>query len=146
VSNIFDVTDPIVINNGIRRYEYYGYEPEPGTNLNTTGEIRMHVTSKDTMVHPPNNYLLVEGRPKKADRAAYAAGDNIAFINNGIMFLHDSIRRQLSDNTIDELNHPDHATTMIGLMKCSRRFTKAKGLNQQWCKDAVDELTAENQG
>jgi hypothetical protein len=35
LSNIFDVTDPIVIDNGIQRYEYHAYEPEPGTNLNT---------------------------------------------------------------------------------------------------------------
>jgi uncharacterized circularly permuted ATP-grasp superfamily protein len=86
LSNIFDVTDPIVIDNGIQRYEYHGYEPEPGTNLNTSGEIRMHVTSKDTIVHPAGSYLLVEGRLKKADGTAYAAADKVTLINNGIMY------------------------------------------------------------
>jgi hypothetical protein len=67
LSNIFDVTDPIVIDNGIQRYEYHAYEPEPGTSLNTTGEIGMHVRSKDTVVHPAGSYLWVEGRLKKTD-------------------------------------------------------------------------------
>jgi hypothetical protein len=34
---------------------------------------------------------------------------------------------------------------MLGLSKYSRGFAKAQGLNQLWCKDTLDELTAENQ-
>jgi hypothetical protein len=47
----------------------------------------MHVTGKDTIVHPAGSYLLVEGRLKKCYGAAYAAGDKITFINNEILFL-----------------------------------------------------------
>jgi hypothetical protein len=42
LSTMFDITDPAVTDNGTQRYDYHEYEPEPGTNLNTTGEIRMH--------------------------------------------------------------------------------------------------------
>jgi hypothetical protein len=128
------------------RDEYHGYEPEPGTNLNTTGEVRMHVTSKDTItiVHPAESYLLIEGRLKKTDGTAYAADDKITFVNNGIMFLFDSIKRQLSEKTIEEVNHPGQVTTKLGLLKYPRGFAKAQGLNKLWCKDSVDELTAEN--
>jgi hypothetical protein len=118
LSNIFDVIDPIVIDNGIQRYEYHAYEPEPGTNLKTTGEIRMHVTSEDTTVHPAGSYLLVEVRLKKTDVTAYAADDKVTFVNNGIMYLFDSIKRQLSEKTIEEVNHPGQASTMLGLLKC----------------------------
>jgi hypothetical protein len=62
------------------------------------------------------------------------------------MYLFDSIKRQLSEKTIEEVNHPGQATTMLGLLKYSRGFAKAQGLNQLWCKDTLDELTAENQG
>jgi uncharacterized circularly permuted ATP-grasp superfamily protein len=82
--NKFDVTDPTAIDNGIQRYEYQAYEPEPGTNLNMTGEIRMHVTRKDTIVHPAGNYVLDEGRLKKTDGTAYAADDKVTFINNSV--------------------------------------------------------------
>ena len=87
LSNIFDITDPIVIDNGIQRYEYHEYEPESGTELNKTGEIRMHVTNKDTIVHPAGSYLLIEGRLKKSDGTAYAAADKVTLINNRIMYL-----------------------------------------------------------
>jgi hypothetical protein len=97
----------------------------------------MHVTSKDTSVHPTGSYLLVEGRLKKADGAAYAADDKTKFISNGIMFLFDSIQHQSSEKTIEKMNHPGQATTMMGLMKYSRGFTKAQGLNQLWCKDTL---------
>jgi hypothetical protein len=146
LSNIFNVTDLILIDNGIQRYEYHAYEPEPGTSLNTTGEIRIHVTSKDTIVHPAGSYLLVERRLKKTHGTAYAADDKLTFVNNGIMYLFDSIKRQLSEKTIEEVNHPGQATTMLGLLKYPRGFAKAQGLNQLWCKDTLDELTAENQG
>jgi uncharacterized circularly permuted ATP-grasp superfamily protein len=115
--NIFDVMDPIVIDNGIQRYEYHAYEPEFGTNLNISGEIRMHVTNKDAIVHPAGSYLLVEGRLKKNDGTAYAAADKVTLINNGIMYLFDSIKRQLSEKTIEQVNHPGQATTMLGLLK-----------------------------
>jgi hypothetical protein len=144
LSNIFDVTDPIVIDNGILRYEYHGYEPEPGNGLNRTGEIKMHITCKDTTVHPGGSYLLVEGILKKM--ATYAAADKVTIVNNGIMYLFSSIKRQLSEKTIEEVNHPGQATTMLGLLKYSRGFAKAQGLNQLWCKDTLDELIAENQG
>lgn len=54
LSNIFNVKDPIIIDNGILRYEYRWYEPEPETHtsLNTSGEIGLLVTTKDTIVHP----------------------------------------------------------------------------------------------
>jgi hypothetical protein len=137
---------PIVINNGVLRYEYHGYELEPGTNLNTTGEIRMHVTSKNTIVYLAGSYLLVDGRLKKDGGAAYAAGDKITSINNGILFLFDSIKRQLSEKTFIEFNHPGQASTMLGILKYLRGFAKAQGLNQLWCNDTLDDLTAENQG
>jgi hypothetical protein len=35
---------------------------------------------------------------------------------------------------------------MLGLLKYPRGFAKAQGLNQLWCKDTLDELTAENHG
>jgi hypothetical protein len=79
LSNIFDVTDPTVIDNEIQRYEYHGYEPELGNNLNTSGDVRLHVTCKETIVHPAGSYLLVEGRLKKTDGSACAAADKVTF-------------------------------------------------------------------
>jgi hypothetical protein len=80
---MFDVKDPIIIDNGILRYEYDRYEPEAHNNLNS---------NKDIKVHPAGSYLLIEGSLKKADGAAYANDDEVMLVNNGIMFLFDSIK------------------------------------------------------
>lgn len=45
LSSIFGVTDLVVVDNGILRFEYHRYELEAGTKRNTTVEIRMHVIS-----------------------------------------------------------------------------------------------------
>lgn len=45
--NIFNIKNPIIIDSGIMRYEYRGYEPKAHINLNTLSEIRIHVTHKD---------------------------------------------------------------------------------------------------
>lgn len=103
LSNIFDVRDPIIIDIVILRYEYHGYELEAHTHLNTSGEIRIHVTNKDTFVHPAGNYLLIDERLKKADGTAYASGDKVTPVNNGTMFMFDSIKGQLSKKNIDEV-------------------------------------------
>jgi hypothetical protein len=42
-------------------------------------------------VHPSGSSLLVEGRLKKADGAAYAVDEKVTFVNNGILFLFDSL-------------------------------------------------------
>jgi hypothetical protein len=62
------------------------------------------------------------------------------------MYLFSNIKLQLGDKTIEPLNYPGQATTMLGLLMYPRGFAKAQGLNQLWCKDTLDELTDENQG
>lgn len=74
---IFDLTDPIVNYDGIPRYEFRGYEPDAHINLSTSGEIRIHVTNKDTIVYPAGSYQFIEGRLKKADGTAYATTDKV---------------------------------------------------------------------
>lgn len=83
----------------IIRDEYHGYEPEAHTNLNTSGEIRIHATNMDIIVNLAWSYLLTEGIFKKADAVAYVNGDKVTLVNNGIMFLFNSVKRQLSKTT-----------------------------------------------
>ena len=46
---------------------------------------------------------------------------------------------------IESRNYPDHATTMLGLLKYPDDFSKAQGLNQLWYKDtATTAVKADN--
>ena len=62
------------------------------------------------------------------------------------MYLFESIKYQFGSNTLEHVTKVGQATTMLGLLKYSRGFTKAQGLNQLWYKDTDTDLNDENQG
>ncbi len=45
-SAIFSMNEEPLIDNGIQRYEFHGYEPEVGCNINSTSEIRLNITHR----------------------------------------------------------------------------------------------------
>ena len=145
-SSMFDVTAPIQEDNGIQRYEVHGYSPDVGININSTGEIRINITTKDIITHPHESYLLIEGRLTKGDSSSFAATDKVTLANNGLMYLFNNIKYELSDKEIENLNYVGQATTMWGLLVYPRAYAKTQGLNQLWYKDTLDELTDTNQG
>ena len=148
-STMFNITEPIQEDNGIQRYEVHAYGPEEGTNINSTGEIRINITTKDTIVRPYDSFLLIEGRLLKVTDAgteSYAEADKTTLSNNGLMYLFSNIKYALSEKTIEDVNYVGQATTMLGLLKYPRSYGKTQGLNQLWYKDTEDTLTDTNQG
>lgn len=145
--SILDVTDKPIVDESIISYEYHAYDPESGTNLNNTGEIRINITLQDLFTHPSESYLLIEGSLVKTDGTAFAAGNLVTLTNNGIMHLFSRITYSLSDKEVESLYYPGRATTMFGLLKYSNQFAKAQGLNQLWIKDtATTAVLADNLG
>ena len=62
------------------------------------------------------------------------------------MHLFKRIRYDLSGQEIENMEHPGHATTMLGLLKYPDDFSKSKGLNQLWYKDTTDDAEEANTG
>ena len=147
---MFNITEAIQEDNDIQRYEVHAYAPEGSTNINNSGEIRIIISTKDTITHPHESYLLIEGRLTKAEGegndAFYKDTDKVTLANNGLMYLFSNIKYELSDKEIENVNYVGQATSMLGLLKYSRGYAKAQGLNQLWCKDTEDTLTDTNQG
>ena len=138
MSSILRITDPILKDDSIDRYEDIEYEPVAGTNLNSSGQdIRLTIETQDIFTHPSESYLIIEGELRKDDNNRYADDDPIALTNNGIMHLFKRIRYDLSGQEIESLVHPGQATTMLGLLKYPDDFSKSKGLNQLWYKDTT---------
>ena len=138
MSSILRITDPILKDDSIDKYEDIEYEPVAGTNLNSSGQdIRLTIETQDIFTHPSESYLIIEGELRKGDNNRYADDDPIALTNNGIMHLFKRIRYDLSGQEIESLVHPGQATTMLGLLKYPDDFSKSKGLNQLWYKDTT---------
>ena len=97
--------------------------------------------------HASESYLILKGRLRKADGTVYANADEVALTNNAIMHLCSRTEYHLSNQLIESLNYSGQATTMLGLLKYSDDFSKARGLNQLWYRDtATTVATANNNG
>ena len=136
MSSILRITDPILKDDSIDKYEEFVYEPVTGTNLNSPGQdIRITIETQDIFTHPSESYLIIEGRLLKADGTAYDHANRVTLSNNGIMHLFKRIRYELSGQDIENITNVGQATTMLGLLKYPDDFSKSKGLNQLWYKD-----------
>ena len=139
MNGILRITDPILSDDSIAKYEDVEYEPVAGTNLNSSGQdIRLTIETQDIFTHPSESFLIIEGELKKNDNNRYADDDPISLTNNGIMHHFKRIRYNLSGQEIENIINVGQATTMLGLLKYPDDFSKSKGLNQLWYKDTTD--------
>ena len=147
MNSILRITDPILSDDSIDKYEDVEYEPVAGTNLNSSGaDIRLAIETQDIFTHPSERFLIIEGRLLKADGTAYDPANLITLTNNGIMHLFKRIRYDLSGQEIENIMNVGQATTMLGLLKYPDDFSKSKGLNQLWYKDTTIRADNENNG
>ena len=147
MSSILRITDPILSDDSIDKYEDIEYEPVAGTNLNSSGaDIRLTIETQDIFTHPSESFLIIEGVLKKHDDTPYDAADLVTLTNNGIMHLFKRIRYDLSGQEIENIMNVGQATTMLGLLKYPDDFSKSKGLNQLWYKDTTINANNNNNG
>ena len=138
MNGILRITDPILSDDSIDKYEDVEYEPVAGTNLNSSGaDIRLAFETQDIFTHPSESFLIIEGRLVKANNNSYGNDDAITLTNNGIMHLFKRIRYELSGPEIENIMNVGQSTTMLGLLKYPDDFSKSKGLNQLWYKDTT---------
>ena len=136
MNSILRITDPILKDDSIDKYEEFAYEPIAGTNKDTPGQdIRITIETQDIFTHPSESYLIIEGQLLKADGTPYNRDNRVTLANNGIMHLFKRIRYELSGQEIENIMNVGQATTMLGLLKYPDDFSKSKGLNQLWYKD-----------
>ena len=146
MSSILRITEPILNDDSIDKYEYFEYLPITGTNLDNIGDIRINIESQDIFTHPSESFLLIEGRLTKVDGTEYANADNISLTNNSMMYLFRDIRYELSGHEIEKVNYVGYATTMLGLLKYTEDFGRSKGLNQSWYNDTTNAPNNQNKG
>ena len=147
MNGILRITDPILSNNSIDKYEDNLYEPIAGANLNYPGaDIKLTIETQDIFAHPSKSYLIIKGRLIKADGTPYDPANLITLTHNGMMHLFKRIEYDLSGHVIESIPHPGQATTMLGLLKYPDDFSKSKGLNRLWYKDTTIRAANENNG
>ena len=136
MADILQITEDIPVDDSIYEYEYKEYNPIAGNagDLNR-GSIVIVIEAQDIYTHPAESFLIVEGELIKTDDTRYVENDEVALINNGIMYLFSDVRYHLASHEIEVLQNPGHASVMLGMLKYPDDFSKSQGLNQCWIKD-----------
>ena len=147
MADILQITEDIPVDDSIYDYEYKEYNPIAGTDVNR-GSIVITIEAQDIYTHPAESFLIIDGKlikeavapgpnpPAGAD-VPYNAGENIALINNGLMYLFSDVRYHLASHEMEVLQNPGQATTMLGLLKYPDDFSKSFGINQVWFNDTT---------
>ena len=113
MADILQITEDIPVDDSIYDYEYKEYNPIVGTDLNR-GSIVLTIESQDIYTHPSESFLVIEGNLRKRARdnnnriQYYADADNIALINNAMMYLFSDVRFHLASHEIEVLQNPGH--------------------------------------
>ncbi|XP_065639476.1 uncharacterized protein LOC136072250 [Hydra vulgaris] len=136
-SDVFNITDKLRFDEEIKKYKKYEFTPAVNSDLNR-GEIRIYADTTDSLFHPHESYLEIEGRLVKADGSAYTNNtDAITLTHKRIMHLFDKIEYMFSGSVVESVSFPGKATTMLGLLKYPNDFQQSKAMNQLWFKDTT---------
>ena len=142
--SILELHETNATDESIKSYEYDEYQPITGTQLNSAGQITITIENQDQFLHLHNSYLLIEGNVLKADDTRYADTDLIALTNNGLLYLFSSLKLTLAGQTVEHVNYPGLATSLLGLASYSTTFSS--GCGQGWIPDINTNAAANNSG
>ena len=157
MADILQITEDIPVDDSIYDYEYKEYNPIAGTNVNR-GSIVITIEAQDIYTHPAESFLIIDGKlikeavapgpnPPAGTDIPYNINEDVALINNGMMYLFSDVRYHLASHEMEVLQNPGQATTMLGLLKYPDDFSKSFGINQLWYNDTnPDASGAKNQG
>ena len=144
--SILQLHEGNAVDESIKSYEYDEYQPITGTQLNSAGQITITIGNQDQFLHLHNSYLLIEGDVLKADNTRYADADLIALTSNGLMYLFSSLKLTLDGQTVEFVNYPGQATSLLDLATYSPDYSKGCGLAQGWTPDIDANAAAANTG
>ena len=136
---MLDVNEPHMYDESISSINFYEYTPQTQANNNSTGPISLTINNQDIYTRPSESYISFKGQIKRADNNnAYAAADEITLINNAMMYLFTEIKYELGSTTIESINCPGQATSMLNYLSYPDDFSTSSGLKCCWSKDTTD--------
>ena len=136
MNSMLSIDEETQVDSSIQSYKRFAYLPLSGTNPNNANPIVIRVENSDNYFRPSDSEIEFEGIVTKTNGTPYKKAEaTLALINNGIMFLFDNIRYELSSTEIDSVYQPGQAMTMFGLLTKNQNYNDAGGLNSCWLPD-----------
>ena len=149
MNSMLKIAEESQVDDSIQSYKRFAFLPISGTNLNNANPIVIRVENSDNYFRPCDSELEFEGKVVKAtDDGVYKKDEaKLTLINNGLMYLFDNIKYDLSSTEIETVYQPGQATTMFGLLTKNRNISTGGGLNSCWLPDdSLGEAKDTNEG
>ena len=87
---------------------------------------------------PPKSYINIKGQLRRNDSDnPYAAANEIALINNAMMYLFTEVKYDLDSTNIEKLSSPGQITSLFGYLSQPDDFSTSAGLKYCWNKDTT---------
>src|SRR5277367_4203069 len=124
-NDCYDILEQVEYDNSIESRQYVDYTPQSQNNLNTLGApITIEINASDNYILPSDSVLYIKGQLVKVDGTAYNANDNnnadeVALVNNAMMFLFSDIRYSIGNMLVEGIQNPGQVTyflTLVNLM------------------------------
>jgi hypothetical protein len=143
-SDILDLLDEPRFDNSIESYQFVNYEPASQNNLNNNrSTIVIDINADDKYSHPSGSYLYIKGQLVRADNEQpFAADAEITLVNNGIMYLFSNVSYEVGGQTMESINCPGQATSLIGYLSYPDDFNSSEGLMSCWNKDTSEHASS----
>ena len=88
------------------------------------------------MLFRHKSYINIKGQLRRNDNnTAYAAADEIALLNNAMMYLFTEVKYDLDSTNIEKLSSPGQITSMLGYLSQPDDFSTSAGLKYCWNKN-----------
>ena len=136
---MLDINEPHAYDESIQSMQFHEYTPQTQANDNTVGHpIRIDLNLQDVYCLPSQSYISIKGHLRKKNHTVYADKDEIALINNAMMYLFTEIKYDLGSTTIEKLTSPGQTTSMLCYLSQPDDFSTSSGLKYCWSKDTTN--------
>src|SRR5271163_4695020 len=121
-NNCFNILEQVEYDNSIESRQYVDYTSQSQNNLNILGTpITIEINANDNYILPSDSVWYIKGQLVKANGTAYNANDvnnadEVALVNNAMMFLFSEIRYSIGNMLVESINNPRQATTILSYL------------------------------
>ena len=133
----FDITEPFVCDESIQSLQYFEFTPHTFANCNTVDHpMKIYINAQDVYTLPSKSYINIKGQLRRNDNDnPYAAADEVALINNVMMYHFTEVKYDLDSTNIEKLSSPGQITFLFVYLSQLDDFGTSAGLKYCWNKD-----------
>ena len=140
IDDCLDLLESPVVDNSIESWQYRKYTPQSQADLDSVGSpIQIDIQSSDVYINPSKSYLLIKGKlVRNDDNTPFAENDEIALVNNAMMYLFSEIRYEINGVIVERISHPGQASSMLCYLSKPDDFSTSSALKMCWSKDTTN--------